>query len=90
MNIELFANGSIRAYLNRGDNVTNDLYLNVGVDTLFDNEWHHLACVRSGAGTDEDTLGLFFDYETTASRTLTLGPVLAGIDLVSARPRRSQ
>ena len=73
MNIELFSDGRIRAYLNKGDNVVNDLYLNVGAANLFDNEWHHVALVRSGAGTAGDTLELFFDYDTTNSRALTLG-----------------
>jgi len=45
-----------------------------GDTNISDNEWHHIALVRSGAGTGSDLVQLFVDYGLDGQMALNTGP----------------
>lgn len=44
-----------------------------GATNISDNEWHHVALVRSGAGTASDLVQLYVDYQLDGQMTLNTG-----------------
>ncbi len=44
-----------------------------GLTNISDNKWHHVAMVRSGAGTGSDWIQLFVDYELDGQMSLGTG-----------------
>ena len=73
LNIEIGGSGNnpghLRVHL-LSDAATTDFY---GATNISDDEWHHVALVRSGAGTGSDLGQLFVDYELDGERALNTG-----------------
>ena len=71
--------GHLRAFLESSSLSTRtDFY---GTTNISDDEWHHVALVRSGAGTGSDLVQLFVDYELDGQRTLNTGLYTIDSDL---------
>ncbi|MDZ7616322.1 MAG: LamG domain-containing protein [Patescibacteria group bacterium] len=68
--------GHLRAYLQGTDQLA-DVW---GTTDISDDEWHHVALVRSGAGTGNDLIQLFVDYELDGSVTKNLGEYTIAAD----------
>ncbi len=61
--------GRLRAYL-CGANELADFW---GTTNISDDEWHHVALVRSGTGTGSDLVQLYVDYQLDNSVTKNVG-----------------
>lgn len=61
--------GRLRAYL-CGANELADFW---GTTAVSDDEWHHVALVRSGTGTGSDLIQLYVDYQLDNSLTKNVG-----------------
>ena len=61
--------GHIRVFMNDQTSIT-DFY---GATNISDDTWHHIALVRSGAGTAQDSVQLYVDYVLDGQRGLTTG-----------------
>ena len=61
--------GHLRTFLHNDGSIT-DFF---GATDISDDEWHHIALVRSGAGTDNDLVQLFVDYKLDGERSLNTG-----------------
>ncbi len=77
--------GHIRAYLADGSPY-NDVW---GDTNISDDQWHHVALVRSGAGTGDDKLELYVDYELDGQRAFTLGQYTANTTWYLGRDART-
>lgn len=61
--------GHMRVWFSK-DDALNQFF---GATDIADNQWHHLAVVRSGAGTANDQVQLYVDYHLDGQMDFTLG-----------------
>lgn len=69
--------GHLRPYF-RSDGASSDFF---GATDISDNEWHHVALVRSGVGTGSDLIQLYVDYELDGQTSLGTGQYTLRPDL---------
>jgi autotransporter-associated beta strand protein len=68
--------GRLRAYLH-GTNQLADFWSTTNIS---DDEWHHVALVRSGTGTGSDLIQLYVDYQLDSSLTRNVGAYTIAAD----------
>jgi len=73
--------GHVRVFFQNIDPSGNKYTDFFGTTNISDDEWHHVALVRSGAGTGSDLVQLFVDYALDGQRSLNTGQFTIESDL---------
>lgn len=72
--------GHVRVFFQNADPAGNLITDFFGGAYLSDDEWHHVALVRSGAGTANDLVQLYVDYRLDGQRALNTGTFTIAAD----------